>query len=123
MPGRFVSWSIFGGVLALLFGVLFTSQEATKLQAEIYNKLENRFGFTSAIITTNEGGNTSKVVVIYPTENGKFYEAGFREGDRLLEFSKYKFYGLLREKKNSSISIDVVDKNGTPKKIILNMTN
>ena len=107
----------------MLVGVLFTSQEATKLQAKVFTALENRFGFTSEVVTTNEGDQTSHVVVIYPIENGKFYAAGFRDNDQLLDYSKYKFYGLLNEKKGSSISINVVDKNGIPKTVILDIPN
>ena len=83
----------------MLVGVLFTSQEATKLQAKVFKTLENRFGFTSEVITTNEGDQTSHAVVIYPIESGKFYAAGFRESDQLQDYSKYKFYGLLHEHK------------------------
>jgi hypothetical protein len=71
----------------------------------------------------NTGENKSKVVVLNPIENGKFYEAGFRAGDQLLSYSKFKFYGLLHEKKGSSLSIDVVDIKGTPKTIMSNIPN
>ena len=120
---RFLRWSIFGGVVALLAGVIVTSQEAAKLQGEIYTVLENRYGFSSEIIITGTGENGSKVVQIHPIENGEFYKAGFRDGDQLLTYSKYKFYSLLHEKKGSSISIDVVDKNGTTKIIVVNLPN
>ncbi len=120
---RFLSWSIFGGIVALLVGAMFTSQEAAKLQGEIYTKLENRYGFSSEIITTNTGENSSQVVKIDPIKNGKLYEAGFRDGDQLLTYSKHKFYTLLHEKKGGSISIDVVEIRGTKKTITLNLPN
>lgn len=119
---RFLRWGIFGGVVALLAGVMITSQEAAKLQGEIYTRLENRYGFSSEIIT-NTDKNSSKVVKIHPLKNGIFYEAGFRDGDQLLTYSKYKFYSLLQEKKGSSISIVVIDKNGTTKTIVVDLPN
>ena len=119
---RFLRWSIFGGVVALLAGVMFTSQEAAKLQGEIYTRLENRYGFASEIITGSDK-NESNSVRIHPLKNGYFYEAGFRDGDQLPGYSKYKFYSLLHAKRGSSISIDVVDKNGTTKFIVVNLPN
>ena len=107
----------------MLVGITVTVREATNVQAELYTKLESSFGFTSEIVTMDNGENGSKVVVIHPRENGKFYEAGFRDGDQLLSYSKYKFYSLLHEKKGDSIPIDVVDINGTAKSIILNIPN
>jgi hypothetical protein len=120
---RFIRWSIFGGIVALLVGVIITSQEAAKLQGEIYTTLENRYGFSSEMVITNTGENASKVVKIYPIKNGTFYKAGFRDGDQLLTYSKYKFYSLLHEKKGSSISVDVVDKSGATKTIVVNLPN
>ena len=120
---RFLSWSIFGGIVALLVGVMISSKEATKLQSELYASLENRYGFSSELVITNTGENGSKAVKIYPMKNGEFYKAGFRDGDQLLTYSKYKFYNLLHERKGSSISIDVVDKDGTTKTIVVNLPN
>ena len=107
----------------MLVGAMFTSQEAAKLQVEIYTMLENRYGFSSEIIATDTGENSERVVKIYPIKNGKFYEAGFRDGDQLQTYTKYKFYTLLHEKKGGSVSIDVVDNGGTKKTISLNLAN
>ena len=107
----------------MLVGAMFTSQEAAKLQMEIYTMLENRYGFSSEISAADIGENGSRVVKIYPIKNGKFYEAGFRDGDQLLTYSKYNFYTLLHEKKVGSVSIDVVDIGGTKKTITLNLLN
>lgn len=107
--------------MALLLVVVLMIRDASTLQVELYAKLESRFGFTSEIIALNPDDNSTSTVVIHPVENGRLYKAGFREGDTLSSYSKFKFYRLLHENKGSSIPVNVLSKQGTDKTIILHI--
>ncbi len=121
MSARLIGWSVFAAILALLLGLTLVTRNAATLQVELYSKLESKFGFTTKIVTTNLDNNQTKAVAIHPAADGLLYQAGFREGDVLTSYSRLKFYGLLQEKKGSSVFVEVVDKDGVGKTLVLDI--
>lgn len=108
MMSRTLQWGMIVSTLVLIIGVWLVSKNAASLQQEIHAKLENKFGFTSEVVSIETDGEEVGFLSISPRENGLMFAAGFRDGDIVLSHTKFKFYSLLYRENGSTVPIEII---------------
>jgi len=105
---RTLLWGVIGSTLVLVFGVWLISRNAAILHEEINAKLENKFGFTSVLVSIQMDAREINFLSVAPKKDGLLFQAGFRDGDIIVSHSKVKFYKLLYEKNGSMEPIEII---------------
>jgi hypothetical protein len=123
-----IKFSVYVLLVIVVLAVWLISSDATVKQREYFAAIENKYNFTSEIITTSHGGETVQALSVVPEEDGELFEAGFHPGDIILSHSKVQFYTLLHGGNGGVVEIvsskdaSAVDKQ-LSRKIILKKNN